>query len=74
MSFIMVLFALGTLAMISEPPEKMKSGKLCERVKQIGSGSVKACRDNHNLILGFLLEMFSGGPMIVFEIYIMSWL
>jgi hypothetical protein len=75
MSFIMVLFAFGTLAMISEPPEKIdRTGSLVNRIKDIGINTVKACKHNKNLILGFLLEMFSGGPMIIFEIYIMSWL
>lgn len=29
---------------------------------------------NKNLLIGFLIIPFTGGPMIVFEIYIMSWL
>ena len=37
MSFIMVIFAFGTLAMISEPPEKIESsGSLANRIKDIG--------------------------------------
>jgi uncharacterized membrane protein YjfL (UPF0719 family) len=75
MGAVMLIFAIGMLLMISEPPERVcsKDG-MSKRIKTLSVNSYKACKYNHNLILGLLLEMFSGGPMVIFEIYIMSWL
>lgn len=75
MSLTMGVFAIYDLVCISEPPDyKKKSGGLGKQVGDLVGAAVKACKFNNNLIFGFFLECFSGGPMVMFQIFIMSWL
>lgn len=75
MGGVMLVFSILMACMISEPPERVVSNDgLLKRLKTLSRNSYKACKYNHNLIFGLLLEMFSGGPMVIFEIYVMSWL
>lgn len=75
MGGVQLIFSIIMVILISEPPEqnKSKDGAI-KRIKSLSINSYKACKFNPNLKLGLLLEMFSGGPMVIFEIYIMSWL
>lgn len=71
----MLIFSIVMILLISEPPEQQKSDdSAVKRIKTLSANSYKACKFNPNLKFGLILEMFSGGPMVIFEIYIMSWL
>lgn len=75
MGAVMLIFSIVMILLISEPPEQQKSNdSAVKRIKTLSANSYKACKFNPNLKFGLILEMFSGGPMVIFEIYIMSWL
>ena len=75
MGGVMLIFSIVMVMLVSEPPEQLKSKDgAVKRIKNLSANSYNACKFNSNLKLGLLLEMFSGGPMVIFEIYIMSWL
>ena len=41
-----------------------------ELVKQVG----KAVKNNPHLLIGWMLLVISGSPMMIAEVYLMSWL
>jgi len=47
---------------------------LKEEVTSLTKEVIKAAVTNKNIWIGWIIIMFCGGPMVIFEIYIMNWL
>lgn len=74
MSTIMVIFAIISLAMVSEVNEVIPSKNMYSKLKDLSKEAFMECRRNKNLIFGFIICMFCSGPQVVIEIYLFSWL
>ena len=62
------------LFMIEDPPEGIKKEPVFKKIKTLSKKQIVALKSNANLALGMVLVIFVGGPMVIFEIFIMSWL
>jgi len=47
---------------------------LKEEVTSLTKVVIKAAITNKNIWIGWIIIMFCGGQMVIFEIYIMNWL
>mmetsp|Transcript_11155 Transcript_11155/g.18730 ORF Transcript_11155/g.18730 Transcript_11155/m.18730 type:complete len:141 (-) Transcript_11155:701-1123(-) len=74
MSIISVSFAISSLFMVSEPPEGIKKENTGPKIKSLTVQTAQVCYDNPHLPVGIVILGVLTGPMIVFEIYLMSWL
>jgi len=74
MSIIMILFALSLLVIVTEPklPKKDMSLGYMALTWDLTKKTFRAMKENKNLMIGYILLPFSGGPMIILEIYVMS--
>lgn len=73
MSTILVIFAMISLAMVSEVME-VPSQNICSKLKQLSKEAYLECKRNKNLLFGYIICMIVAGPQVVIEIYLYSWL
>jgi hypothetical protein len=73
MSIILILFGVATLKLIKNDSKETKP-KTKDEVYSLTKEVIKAAKSNKNILIGWVIIMFCGGPMVIFEIYIMNWL
>ena len=73
MGIILILFGVASLKLIKNDAKESKP-KIKEEAIELTKEVVKAAMGNKNICIGWIIIMFCGGPMVIFEIYIMNWL
>ena len=73
-AIIQVGFSFAALFMVSEPPEGLPQEKICKKIKSLSVQTWKVFKLNPHLPIGIILFGLCTGPMVVFEIYLISWL
>lgn len=74
---LMIFFAFTCLCLIDEPKSLNTERRKKNYLVQMGELLVqvyKAARRNKKLVLGWILQMFSMGPMVMFDIFLQSWI
>ena len=74
MAILLVIFAFVALFIIDEPPEGIKKEPVVQKIKNLTKNQFYALKNNKNLLVGMFIVPFIGGPIIVLEIFILSWL
>lgn len=77
MSIIQILFSISLLYIVKEPDIVSQADHQQPKLKQMWSltkQTFRAMKDNRDLLISYILFPLVSGPMIVVEIYIMSWL
>lgn len=75
MGGLYILFAFILLAIIREPVDiEKKTDGICTQIKDLSIGICKAVGKNPNLLIGWIIAMLAGMPMMILEVYLMSWL
>lgn len=76
-----ILYAFATLKMVAEPHEiepglalNKENRSMRQHIKYIFVCVHKTCKENRNLIAGFLIVPFIFGPIVIYEIFINSWI
>ena len=74
----MIFFAMTTLCLIDEPKqfsvEKRNQDGYFAQMWKLSVFTIKAAKSNKLLIVGWILYSFSIGPMVMFDIFVQSWL
>ena len=73
-SIILILFALLSLFIVAEPVDKIESKPHCENIKYLIKQTCITFRVNKALSIGMILMALTSGSIVLFELYIMSWL
>ena len=74
MAIILILFAIATFKLLRHEEPKIENVKLKDQVTSLTKDVIAAAKNNKNIMIGWIIVMFCGGPMVIFEIYIMNWL
>lgn len=76
MSFIQICFGISILYIVKEPDnfEKKDNTPILKKIWSLTRQTVVATKENVNLFVCFCFIPFVAGPMIILEVYIMSWL
>jgi len=73
-----VAFSISMLLTISEPKDRVKKEDLkkpfLRKVLDLTINIFKAVLKNPNLLIGWIMEVFISGPIIILEIYLYMWL
>ena len=75
MALMMVAFSISMLMTLSEPNEKKKKEeKLVKKICNLTITIFKAVKENPNILIGWIMNVLISGPILIFELYFMSWL
>jgi hypothetical protein len=78
MSGVMLAFSISMLMTLSEPKDREKSidrsKPVYRKIWDLTIGILKAVKKNPNLLIGWIMNVLISGPILIFELYFMSWL
>ena len=77
---MMIGFGIVLLFILKEPPvikskeERQQSGGALKMALNLSKQIWAAVKQNKDILVGWIMLMLSGGVLVIFEIYLMSWL